>query len=282
MNIIDQLINTKKEKYDLTHKVAQFVNELGQYEKLARLPKYKHILTSPIMQKKLPLLTDTLTNRDLIDVTVMRTIAYAIEFILGERLELLIDLDQILPKREQERFEIMTNSKIKIKIDENILAYNDEDVDYYAYFIPDLPNEIEEINTNVAKVVVINNELIVSQVVVRGKTEKTDDKNAHIEPFTYDEADVLVTIKNYSNQGHNDYDFATANEFLVSMPTNSQLRYSNDEDTIIVDMSQADTNNWSMHRLDITVIAKLIAKYLPRKEKQSCELKMNYRLKLNK
>ena len=214
MDLIAQLIHNKKNAKGVPTTLRTIIKEIIKYEKLARSPKFKSIIESPVLQKQLPEIWNAF-NRDTQSMYTLETAMSIIAPLMTEPLHLFEEYKAFYKPREKKQLTIVgnTNAYRFIFEDTRTLAYDD---------ISDIVENhellcITETIGNIYHVIMV---LFGDKV---GKIYHYDSREADVAEALKDEPakkqfipqsykvkidDIAVEIKNYSYQGNNEHYFA--------------------------------------------------------------------------
>ena len=214
MDLIAQLIHNKKNAKGVPTTLRTIIKEIIKYEKLARSPKFKSIIESPVLQKQLPEIWNAF-NRDTQSMYTLETAMSIIAPLMTEPLHLFEEYKAFYEPREKKQLTIVGNTNAYRFVFEDIrtLAYDD---------ISDIVENhellcITETIGNIYHVIMV---LFGDKV---GKIYHYESREADVAEALEDETakkqfipqsykvkidDIAVEIKNYSYQGNNEHYFA--------------------------------------------------------------------------
>ena len=250
-NLLDTLIEIKKTQ--LTSRYIQdilknIVEEITIYQKLSKAPRFKSIVDSPVLQKKLPLVWKAFQG-DLTTGFFFLTAIDIVNFLLDDVLQISIDYKNNLSKNESLLANTLMNSEINIQYEE-LDNFNHNDVtqnkiEVISTLTQPIANNSELIKNNMRLLLVTkiledkdfnrsSNQTDVPKLIIyQGLINRTILENAVIEKTDTANSDtktekLTFLLNSYSVQGNNDYAFGTVtyNEIIyeLSQPTTTQFR----------------------------------------------------------
>lgn len=252
MDLIATLINAKT-----TDKVGvgEYLSELIKYEKLARNDKFKHITEAPLLQKQMKKCWKAFSG-DTDAINMVINLSTAMAATNGKQLAIVDDLKNYYPKRQLSQLEVIGLGSGKQFSFNDLSSILPTDLaNNEVYVLSEREGDMEDVSILICKEHII--EVYTGHVNVSDETNPVQ-QGTKIEPFN----DGNVIIYSYSNQGNNDYDFAKIDNFAVSMPDSSHIRYRDENgNETIKDIEAGDITNMNLHKNDINVLADVIKKY---------------------
>ncbi len=259
MDLIAQLINAKKEDKDL--QLDKYLTELIKYEKLSKSKKFTHITDSPILQKQLPLCWSAF-NRDAHSFWILNEASIILQNTTVNRLQIFDDLDSYYSKKKQRQMKIIENTNHH-QFSYVSLASLPKNFNYdnalYLTETTDIDNQI-----SLTIIQTLGNQTKVYSGTINIKDEEQIENEKYvIPPFTYSKDGDKITIKTYSVQGNNDYNFAELNDYFVSIPEYGNFCYLNKKTNMqtVIKLSESDIQTLNFYKNDLNKIAELIFKY---------------------
>lgn len=257
MDIIEALISTKKQNNHLYDDLKTMLTDLIKYQKLSRLPMYKSLYVDGGQNEELIKLTNVITRALTFDpywlyllTTALDIISYLdSQFSLNVRQQII---DQIGSRRKLKQLAIIGANTCTVSYTD-LSAFSDAD----DQSILVLTNAINEQSTLVSLIVFTKEKHIcVYHGTIDSNLQETQQKSEIYKPFNYQGVSILT----YSNQGNNDYNFATYKGYGISMPNGHCLQYQNKNNKYKIELTNEEQQQIQMAQT-LDVIARLIIKH---------------------
>lgn len=256
MDLISQIIQNKTsdKKYDLT----DILKELIYYEKMSRLKKFQHITESTLLQEKMPICWNAFNN-DNEALTLLVESKYIVSELTSKTFEIYKDLNEYYSKKELKHLLILGRIKHPHRSYQSLidLASNDS----YTDVLNNATIISEPFINDQIRIAVITGDTIFTGAI-KNKIDKKENKLVK-KSYKYSQDENIVEIYSFSNQGNNDYNFATLNEYHVSMPNTKLIRYTANKKEFNKVLNENDQRELSINNSDMKAIAKIIIKYRP-------------------
>lgn len=259
MDLIAQLINSKKEEKDL--QLDKYLTELIKYEKLSKSKKFTHITDSPILQKKLPLCWSAF-NQDAHSFWILNEASTILQNVTMERLQIFDDLDAHYSKKKQKQLEIIGNTN-QHQFSYLSLVSLPRDFDYdNALYLTETTNIDNQVSLTIIQTLENRTTVYSGYIDIKDEDKIENDKFV-IPPFTRSKDNDKITIQTYSVQGNNDYNFAELNDYFVSIPEYGKFCYLNKKTNMqtVAKLSESDIQTLNFYKNDLDKLAELIFKY---------------------
>lgn len=258
MDLIKQIIQAKKNESQLS--LQDLIKELIKYDKLSKSDKFKHITESPILQKQMPIVWSAF-NKNQEAFYLLLESASIIQELLDYQFVLYDDIDNHYTKKEKTQLKIIGNVKKHEFIYHSLVALP-KDMKYEdCFFI----TEDYDTQTKIAIIKEQENKTDIYQGTI-SKDETVVD-NITIKPFIFTKDNVTITIKTYSIQGNNDYEYAILNTgqktIYISMPDNNTFNYRYNDNNYTIPIAPQDENLLKFKTADLNINCEMILKYLP-------------------
>ncbi len=258
MDLIKQLIQSKKNESQVS--LQDLIKELTKYDKLSKSDKFKHITESPILQKQMPIVWSAF-NKNQEAFYLLLESASIIQELLDYRFVLYDDIDNHYTKKEKTQLKIIGNVKKHEFIYHSLVALPKDMTYEDCFFI------IEDYDTKI-KIAIIKEQTNKTDIY-QGTISKDETviDNITIKPFIFTKDNVQITIKTYSIQGNNDYEYAILNNgqktIYISMPDNNTFNYRYNDENYTIKISSQDENLLKFKASNLNINCEMILKYLP-------------------
>lgn len=259
MDIIEALISTKKQNNHLYDDLKTMLTDLIKYQKLSRLPMYKSLYVDGQQNEELIKLTNVLTRALDFDPYWLYLLTISLDIIsyLDSQFSLNVRqqiIDRIGSQRKLKQLAIIGANTCTVFYTD-LSAFSDAD----DQSILVLTNAINEQSTLVSLIVFTNEKHIcVYHGTIDSNLQETQQKSKIYKPFTYQGVSILT----YSNQGNNDYDFATYKGYGISMPNGHCLQYQNKNNKYKIELTNEEQQQIQMAQT-LDVIAQVIIDHFP-------------------
>lgn len=276
MDLLDLLLDqkTQHKSQSWLPQLKSTLNDLILYERLRRLSKYRQLTSSAdfkaILAERLPALTKALCDRDpdqvfWLDFAISCTRVVNPDY--AQTLEHLIE--QMVGKRQFEQLGIVGRPDLEIRR-HDLAGY---DVTTARNLLCLAASDSDLAVADSASLVIIQSTLQVNPKrlnVYEGQLALHGNHNCfEYQPYQQDG----FVLTSFSNQGNNDYPFATYQGYQISMPDNQTIRYRNNQDDFCCQLSVGERQKLMLDLSPNAIANLVIQHYREVKERKKSNVK---------
>lgn len=276
MDLLTKLIDVKKtaKTNNAIQTISDMLDELIKYERLSRVPAFKHI-SNPAVQKQMPLVWTAFTG-DPSSIWAFDVAMNIVQSLSDKFTDLSSDFNDKYTSKERRSLITVGQSvnprpvycdldclpttvdlenRIVLKSESAALEGDDDDnPPLFATFT------VISYEANLIRIFTGHREIIQEDDGEGGvKTYKAKNTNAYtIKPYRMSRNGHELSIASYSTHFNNDYPFATVGSYSVRMPNNRTFVFERGRTAVEAPMNEQQMNTFLMNIEDIETVASVI------------------------